>query len=1043
MILRRILTKTCLAAAAAMIFFANADARAQSASTNSQKEQQGSQQVSQLEGQNVVEVRVVGESGEVLLKDIPELPLISGHPYDSEAVRASLRKLYATGNYSDLRAEVANVSSGIRVDFVVKQNYFIGVVRVVGLIDPPSDSAAYSAVRLAVGTEFREGELSDAVTRLSEALALEGFYQASVTAERSPDPATHRMNLTFHVTPGKRARIGAITLKNLTAYPDSEILSRAKLKPGQVVLSKTLEHGGDRLRAFLKKNDYLGARATLRRGTYDPATNLLPLTVETVTGSRVRVEVTGAKISAKELRKRVPVFAEGAVDPDLLAEGGRNLRDYYERQGYFEAEVDYKTSDPPSPDESKAEKKDESKKDAVTPVEQVITYTIDRGRHLRMAGVSFDGQQYFSSRQLQSQLGIVPASFDSPGRYSRRLLESDITALKNLYGANGFLEASVTDDIEQDYHGKKGDLFVQFHVKEGPQTLVDTLTVEGAKTISKQTILSKIASSAGEPYSDFNVVSDRDNILALYYNEGFPDVKFTAALVKAPAAEAPSGGKTNADAKPKSDGKSPTESKSSANVIAHPRVALTYKIEEGPQVKVSGLFIGGYEKTRRGVIARELKVKQGEPLREGDVIETQRRLYNLGIFTRVTLAPQNPTGTDSEKAVDVIVEEAKRYTIAYGGGFEVQRLGGSGPDSTAFEFAPLVTFEISKANLTGRADTLSFKIRASTLQGRGLVSYTAPNVLAKPNLIFQASFFADKSRDVTTFTSTRYESTVQLEHKISRTSTLFYRYTFRKVLVDAATLKIDPEQIPLFSQPDLVSEFGVSWSREHRDNPADATRGNYNSVDFSLAGTQIGSSANFARLFLQNSTYYRLTKWLVLARGTRFGVQHTFGSTVAADVPLPERFFAGGGTSLRGFGFNQAGPRDPVTGFPVGGLAMVIFNQEARFPLRLPRVGSKLGGAIFYDAGNVFSSVGTITLHSAPSITSQTTGQLSYLSHTVGFGFRYNTPVGPVRVDLAYQINPAQFISTCTVGSAGCSSTGTLLTRLPHFQLFFNLGDVF
>ncbi len=850
MTLKRILTKTCLMAAA-MILFAALCARAQSTSTNSQ---QAGQQVSQLEGQNVVEVRVVSGSGEVLLKDMPELPLIAGHPYDSDMVRASLRKLYAMGNYSDLRAEVANLSGGIRVDFVATQNYFIGVVRVTGLIDPPSDSAAYSALRLAVGTEFRESDLSDAVTRLEEALGLEGFYQATVTAERLPDATTHRMNLAFHVTPGKRARIGAITLKNLTAYPDSEILSRAKLKPGQVVLSKTLEHGGDRLRAFLKKNDYLGARAILRRGTYDAATNLLPLKIETVTGSRVRVEVAGAKISAKELRKRVPVFAEGAVDPDLLAEGGRNLRDYYERQGYFEAEVDYKTSDPPSPDESKAEKKDESKKDSVTPVEQVITYTIDRGPHLRMAGVSFDGHQYFSSSQLQSQLGIVPASFDSPGRYSRRLLESDINALKNLYGANGFLEAAITDDIEQDYHGKKGDLFVQFHIKEGPQTLVDSLTVDGAKTISKQTILSKIASSAGEPYSDFNVVSDRDNILALYYNEGFPDVKFTAALVNVPAAGA-------ADAKPDSDVKSAPEAKSdakldtksdgrsSARVAAHPRVALTYKIEEGPQVKVSGLFIGGYEKTRRGVIAREMKVKQGEPLREGDVIETQRRLYNLGIFTRVTLAPQNPAGTDSEKAVDVIVEEAKRYTIAYGGGFEVQRLGGSGPDSTAFEFAPLVTFEFSKANLTGRADTLSFKIRASTLQGRGLVSYTAPNVLAKPNLIFQTSFFAEKSRDVTTFTSTRYESTVQLEHKISRTSELFYRYTFRKVLVDAATLKIDPEQIPLFSQPDLVSEFGVSWTREHRDNPADATRGELQQRGFFACGDRDWFVGEFRRGF--------------------------------------------------------------------------------------------------------------------------------------------------------------------------------------------------
>jgi outer membrane protein assembly complex protein YaeT len=784
-----------------------------------------------------------------------------------------------------------------------------------------------------------------------------------------------------------------------------------KLKSGQQVLSKSLQRAGDRLRAFLLKNDFLVARATLRRGNYDAATNLLPLMLETVTGSRVRVEVVGAKISSKELRKRVPVFAEGAVDPDLLAEGQRALRDYYERQGYFEAEVEYKTTEPAPGDA----------KDKAAPVEQVITYKVDRGRHLRMAGVSFDGEKYFHASQLQSQLSIQPTAFDSPGRFSRRLLDSDTNALKNLYHANGFLDVAVTSETEQDYAGKKDDLFVHFHIKEGAQTLVDTLTVEGAKAISKNTILAKIASSAGEPYSEFNVVSDRDNILALYYNEGFPEVQFKAALVNVPASSGAPGAGTD----------------------EHPRVALTYQIEEGPQVKVSQVFIGGYDKTRRGVIAREVQVKQGEPLREGDVIETQRRLYNLGIFNRVTLAPQNPSGTDPEKAVDVIVEEAKRYTIAYGGGIEVQRLGGSGPDSRSFEASPRLTFQVSKANLTGRADTLSFKIRASTLQGRALLSYTAPHYFAKPSLSFQTTFFADKSRDVTTFTSTRYEGSVQLEQHVSRTTEMFYRYTYRKVLVDASSLQINPEQIPLFSQPTRVSAFGVSWVREHRDNPTDATRGDYSSADFSLAGKQIGSSASFARIFLQNSSYHGLTKWLVFARATRFGVQQTLGNTLSTEIPLPERFFAGGGTSLRGFGLNQAGPRDPVTGFPVGGQAMLVFNQELRFPLRIRRLGNKLGGAIFYDAGNVFSQVGTITLHSTPSLASQTSGELSYLSHTVGLGFRYNTPVGPVRVDLAYQLNPAQFIIPCTIGNPGCSSTGTQLTRLPHFQLFFNLGDVF
>jgi outer membrane translocation and assembly module TamA len=142
----------------------------------------------------------------------------------------------------------------------------------------------------------------------------------------------------------------------------------------------------------------------------------------------------------------------------------------------------------------------------------------------------------------------------------------------------------------------------------------------------------------------------------------------------------------------------------------------------------------------------------------------------------------------------------------------------------------------------------------------------------------------------------------------------------------------------------------------------------------------------------------------------RFGVEETLDGTQEADVPLPERFFAGGGLSLRGFGLNQAGPRDPVTGFPIGGLALLTFNQELRFPMKLPYVGNRLGGTLFYDAGNVYSDVNHISFAwKPPSITN-----LDYLSHTVGFGVRYPTPVGPLRLDLGYQLNPAQYEATVT-----------------------------
>jgi outer membrane protein assembly factor BamA len=170
-------------------------------------------------------------------------------------------------------------------------------------------------------------------------------------------------------------------------------------------------------------------------------------------------------------------------------------------------------------------------------------------------------------------------------------------------------------------------------------------------------------------------------------------------------------------------------------------------------------------------------------------------------------------------------------------------------------------------------------------------------------------------------------------------------------------------------------------------------------------------------------------------------------------IPLPERFFAGGGTSIRGFALNQAGPRDSGTGFPVGGQALLALNQEFRFPMRLPFIGSKLGGALFYDGGNVYSQLSHVTFRyrpPAPIFNSTNaciyncTNELNYFSHTIGFGVRYGTPVGPIRVDLGYLVNRALFaIPVPSPNNINSCPTVCEGTRLPKFQIFFNLGPSF
>jgi len=952
----------------------------------------------EYEGQPVMAVRVVSEEGEVLEQN-PALPLQAGRPFTAEAVRESLQVLHRTGLYAEIRAEATRLAEGVSLSFVVRPNYFVNVVHVLGLQEPPNEALALAAMRLNLGEPFRESALEEALERLRAALREEGFYQAQFEVNRLPQARTRQLDLTVVVSPGRRARLGPIALHNQTGFPDLALLWRSKLKPGQELTAAHLAGATERIREFLVEKGHLGARVNVRRGEYNAGR--VPLDLEITAGPKVRVEVVGANISAGTLRRLLPIYEEGAVDEDLLQEGRRDIRDYLESRGYFDSEVTYTISA-------------EAENGAL-----VITYQVRRGFPRRLVGIEFTGNRYFSDELLRSQLRILPAAFLSPGRFSRRLLRADEGTLKFTYESNGFLQAQIRSEILDDYAGKEGDLFVRFHVTEGPQTRVAELHLEGNEKVSDEQLVGVgLASVPGQPYSEANVETDRDVILRHYFNEGFPEVQFEAAV----------------------------------QYVAPNRVRLTYRITEGRQITVKQVLIGGYEQTRRGVISREVQLQPGGPLRAVDVVDTQRRLYNLGIFSRVTIAAQNPEGTDPNKTIVVAVEEAKRYTMAYGGGVEVQRLGGAGdPVGGDFSVSPRGIFEITRANFTGRAHTIALKLRASTLQGRALLSYAAPNLLAKPSLSLLMTGFADKTRDVTTFTAQRYEASAQLTQSLSPITSLLYRYSFRRVLVDPASLRVPPEQIPLFSQPTKISALGLTWIHDTRDNPADPAKGNLYIADLGLALRAFGSSASFVRLFFQNSTFHPFGRWLVFARSLRVGIQEPLGTTTGNDIPLPERFFAGGGNSLRGFGLNQAGPRNPATGFPVGGLAMLIFNQELRFPMRLPWVGERISGAVFYDAGNVFTRANRITFRWAPppldpGRAPEEQPELNYLSHTIGLGFRYQTPVGPVRFDLGLQLNPArfEFCSGALPADPRCpAGQGIQVTRLPRFQFFFNFGSVF
>jgi outer membrane protein insertion porin family len=1001
----------------------------------------------------VASFRVITPEGQVLRVAGNPISLEIDKPLDGDQVAASLKALYRTGNYSDIRAVSEPVEGGIRVDFVVKENLYFNQLVLLGLKAPPTEASAAASMQISLGDVFRKEVLDEGLERLRTRLQEEGFYHARLDAELRPHPAEHEMDIVVRVQTGIRARVGTVHVTNNTEYLDAEILSRLKMKPGTPITTTRIQNGTSRVRKFLVKKGHLSGRAAMRRGSYDSTKNTVDFTLDVSEGARVKIEVAGAKLSNGDLKRLVPIYQEGAVDSDLLEEGKRNIRERLEREGYFDSSVEYTT----------ATREVQAKN--WNGEEQLITYTIERGDRHKLIGIEITGNHYFDRELLFSRLQIYKAAFGSRGKFSRRLLEADRQSMESLYRSNGFASATVAAQVLDNYQQKEGDLVIRFVISEGVQTRVAELYIQGNQAFGQEEILGVIASSPGQPYSDANVGSDRANILALYFNEGFPEATFASTVepMTPPPAESPA---TTLQAPSK-------ESRAEKKVAPVPQdsVRLTYAIHEGPQIHVRRVLFTGQDHTRLHVIEREIQVKPSEPLREGQVVDSQRRLYNLGIFNRVTISPQNPAGSDPDKDIIVLVEEAKRYTIAYGGGFEVQRLASTtNPTGGEIQAAPRGILEITKLNLTGHADSLSLKLRGSTLQGRALLGYSVPSPFGDPHLSFQATAFVEKTQDINTFSETHYEGSIQLTDQISHATTILGRYSFRKILV--SNLNIPPEEIPLFQQPTLVSQFSTSWVHDTRDNPADATKGWLNSADFGVADTYLGSSASFLRFLYQNSSYHPIKRRFSFARSFRIGILTPYRDTVSLAfpapteqplprlIPLPERFFAGGGTSLRGFALNQAGPRDSVTGFPVGGQALLVFNQEFRFPMRLPYVGSKVGGTLFYDGGNVYSKLSRVTLrwtspkpifdpNNPKTCLFNCTNELNYFSHTIGFGLRYATPVGPIRVDLGYQMNRPFFVipipcpsgsttTSCPVGSLGFAGT-----QLPRLQVFFSLGPSF
>ena len=957
----------------------------------------------QYEGKRIVEIGFSPPEQPVDPAELRNLvPLKAGTPLRMADVRTAIQKLFATGYYEDIQVDAEPSGDGVSVRFITRSNWFVGRVSVSGKVaDPPNRGQMVNATRLQLGQPFHEDNTPQSEDGLRKMLVNDGYFESRVDERIDYDPKTLQAHITFLVQAGPRARYRTPVLNGNLKMAAEKIIAATKWKRRWIggwrpVTGTRTRQGLTNIRSKYEDEDRLMATVDLQSMDYDNDTRRATPVLNLEAGPKIEINAIGAKVSTKRLRQAVPVYEERTVDRDLLAEGQRNLREQFQTAGYFEAEVEFK--------EQKLRND-----------QQEIDYLVNLGKRHQLVRLEIHGNRYFTTDSIRERMLMTPKSFQfRHGRYSEALRRRDEESIINLYEENGFREVNVTSTVTDDYRGKIGDLAVSVMIEEGEQWFVSHLEVSGIQQLDAASIISTLSSTAGQPFSEFNVATDRDAILAFYFTNGFPNATFEWSSKPGP--------------KPN-------------------QVDLRYVINEGQRQFVRDVLVEGLSTTRPGLVGRNLLMAPGDPLSPIRMADTQRRLYNLGIFAKVDMAIQNPDGQAQRKYVIYDLEEAKKYSIAGGLGAEIARIGGGltslDAPAGAAGFSPRVSLDFTRLNFLGLAHTISLRTRVSTLEQRALVDYLAPRVRNNDNLDLSFTALYDDTRDVQTFSAKREEGSVQLAQRLSKPSRLLYRFSYRRVGV--SNLKINSNLIPLLSQPARVGIFSLNYIQDRRDDPIDAHKGIHNSVDFGYASHVFGSQVDFVRGLASNATYHRIGKKLVLARELTFGDLIPFRyrqrtSDPLQAVPFPERFFSGGESSDRGFPENQAGPRDLTTGFPIGGTAMLFNKTELRFPI----LGENIAGVVFHDAGNVYSTLDKLSFR----FHQRDQQDFNYMVHAVGFGARYRTPIGPIRLDLAYSINPPRFhgCKGTIADIVACGNDPQVFGtnhQISHFQFFLSIGQTF
>lgn len=857
---------------------------------------------------------------------MPLLKTRKGSSFKTADLNYDLISLYSTGNFDDIRVFASMVKEKeLIIRFHLQVAYFIYDLNFEGDVEFSKETLREQAA-IPFMEKYSSLTADEGSKRLLAYYQNEGFFNAEISYRYKKTEDTYSGTLIFNIKSGKPANISAIKIVESSIAEEASVtvpppIPGLKGLIGSKYSRNKVNEWLDQAKAFLWENDYLTTDIQILEERYDPEKNYITLILRIITDGIIRTSFNEKDIDPAVFKTLLEGKSKRKISADIQLEWSLLIQDYYNRKGYRDAKV-YTTL---------------FGQNAIDPIFKVniktVQFLIRKGKVKYLSNIDFSGVKQFSKNDLKLFLADEKELREGKILYTVDRIDQWSEALALFYRSRGYLDARIIQYETDESELKDGiSVNLTFFINEGNQNKIKEVLISGDPEFNKSDIFDQIDLAVGSSFIPGSlervVTTIHDYILKKYNRE-------TAV-------------QTNVY-------------KDDEN-----NAYIDISIKSIDVDTVGLIILNGNFLTDSEYILRNLDLKTGDPLTRSALLSSQLKLYDLGLFSNVELAPLDYDLASGEKRLLLRIRESMPMLLTYGGGFDTENLVRG-------------TFSLSHNNLGGTGKKADFSVSLGSKESSAQLNYQAPRLLVDKWDLFASVFYEQHQKE--SFGVTRLGAVLQLSTKMSLNMT--YLLSFNVENVDLFDVKVSEYLIPPEERAVNLTSLSSTMVIDYRNDPFNPRDGFFISTNLKWANGLLGSNENFLKGYFQGSFYFPLVGDTVFALGFRLGVSQVFGENEF--LPPSERFFAGGSNTLRAYSLDSVGPIDEESGYPVGGNAMLISNAE----LRIPVFGS-LGIVFFYDAGSVFLHSNEINIDS--------------LSEAVGIGLRFNTPIGPLRMD--WGINP-------------------------------------